>query len=376
MSLRRRFFVSVAALLLVACVATPLLIASCGGKPGTPAGSGQSKISSANAIPSLPGKILETGQTTLDLIDGGRKSTVERAANNYSYFEYPVFSPDGTKFAYILATVPTTAQTQNWGNDIYVANADGSNATDVLQHDHAGALVDSLSWTPDGSSLIYAYSLTQYDAQGHYTGLIQRVERLSLVDGKRATLLNNAIQPSVSWDGKQILYVSAPPDDSQPPMLAIANIDGSSSHKLLSEQKGFQTFFAPHLSPDGQRVVFAAVGGPIGSATSTGSGGLLGMHTARQGPAARIVDLLRVPIVQADGSPFQVWVANIDGSNLHTLGDLREDLPYPLWSSDGKSILFLGAAGLYMANADGTNLRTIGSGIPHGQIAWYQGQRS
>jgi Tol biopolymer transport system component len=350
------------------------LLAGCGGKSGpsiTAAGTGQGKPSGGkNGIPMLPGKLLVTGQTTLDLIVDGRKTTVEKAPNNNSYFEYPVFSPDGSKFAYVLATVPTTAQTQNWGNDIYVANADGSNARLVLQHDHPGALIDSLSWATDGSALIYAYSLTQYDAQGHYTGLVQHIERLSLNDGTRTVLINNAIQPSVSWDGKQLVYVVAPPDDSAAPSLALADIDGSHSRELLPNAKGFDTFFAPHLSPDGKQIVFAAVGGPVSPTPAAGgaggASGLLDLLTAWLRPSAAL----------ADGSPFQVWVANVDGSDLHTLGDLREDLPFPLWSSNGKQIVFLGAAALYTANADGTNLRAIGPGVPHGQIAWYQGPAS
>ena len=351
-------------------------LAGCSGKATTPGSVGPSRPGSSVAVPNVPGKLLETGQTTLDLIVSGHRTTVERAANNFSYFEYPAFSPDGSKIAYVLATVPTTAQTQNWGNDIYMANVDGSDAKVVFQHDHPGALVDSLSWTPDGASLVFAYSLTQYDAQGHYTGLIQRVERLLLADGSRKTLLSNAIQPAVSRDGKQILYVDSPSDDSRPPSLAIASIDGTGSQKLLTNQKGFQTFFAPHLSPDGKRVVFAAVGGPLSAQPGAGAGGLFARRQGVKDVVAEVAAWLRMPVAEADGSPFQVWVANIDGSDLHTLGDLREDLPYPLWSSDGRSILFLGAGGLYLANADGTNVHSVGGGVPHGQIAWYEGAGS
>ena len=83
--------------------------------------------------------------------------------------------------------------------------------------------------------------------------------------------------------------------------------------------------------------------------------------------------VLMAATAEADGSPYQVWIANLDGSDLRTISNLREDLPYPIWAANGQSILFLGAGGLYTANADGSNLKRIGAGVPHGEVAWYQG---
>jgi Tol biopolymer transport system component len=375
----------IAPLLLCIC-----LLSACSSKSNGPAapndiGAGSNSVGTsakagASNAPELPGKLLETGESTLDLVVAGKRTPILHAPANNSYFEYPVFSPDGTKVAYVLATTPT-AQGQDWGNDIYTANLDGSNAKLVLKHDHIGVLVDALSWTPDGSALIFAYYLTQYDAQGHYTGQITRIERLDLASGSTTTVLNNAFQPSISWDGKQLVYVDFPQSDFQTPSLAVANIDGSQSHKILRGQQGFQTFFAPHLSPDGTQVVFAAVGGPVGLAPGSGGSSPTPTPAGRRIPSpadavqAALAPLrawLRPPSALADGSPYQVWVANVDGSNLHALGNLREDLPYPLWSADGKSILFLGAGGLYTAAASGGNPSRIGAGVAHGEIAWYQ----
>jgi Tol biopolymer transport system component len=346
-------------------VAGCLLSMACGGgKPGA-------AQTSAPQVPNLPGSLLVTGESTLDLVSRGHQVSIAKAPGVTSYFEYPAFSPDGKMIAYVLATTPT-GQGQDWGNDVYTANVDGSNPKLVVKHDRPGALIDSLSWTPDGQSLVYAYSRAEYDAQNHYTGSVYRIDKLSVSNGAVTTLITNAIQPSVSWDGKQIVYVDFPQNDFQAASLALANIDGSNSQKILTNQKGFQSFFAPHLSPDGKKVVFAAVGGPLGlpSATPTPS---LGGRSAPENALAGIGRAAAPSIAEADGSPYQVWVANIDGSDLRTMSNLREDLPYPLWSSDGSAILFLGAGGLYTANADGTNLKRIGPGVPHGEIAWYQG---
>lgn len=353
-----------------------VLLGACGsGKQPTVSGlavkatTGQAgKAVGAVAAPQLPGRLLITGESSLDLVENGKRTVIARAPNVSTYYEYPAFAPDGRSIAYIVATTPT-GQGQDWGNDIYTANADGGNARLVFRHDKPGALLDSLSWTPDGSALVFAYSRTVYDQQGHYTGSIYQVQKLQLADGRSSTLIDNATQPSLSWDGKQVVYVDFPQNDFQSANLAIANSDGSGKRRLLSAQYGFQGFFAPHLSPDGKQVVFAAVGGPLGGPGSTPtpagarrSGGLLPSLARLLQPAAAI----------ADGSPYQIWIASLDGSSLHTVQNLREDLPFPVWSADGKTVLFLGSAGLYTAAADGTNLKRIGNGVPHGEIAWYQ----
>jgi Tol biopolymer transport system component len=182
------------------------------------------------------------------------------------------------------------------------------------------------------------------------------------------------MQPSVSWDGKQIVYVDFPQNDVQAESLALANIDGSNRRKLLTGQSGFQGFFAPHLSPDGAKVAFAAVGGPVAPGASVPASGAAPVTSGfLRGAGAVLAHALAPGKASADGSPYQVWIANVDGSALHTVSNLREDLPFPLWFTNGQSILFLGAGGLYTASADGTNLKRLGPGVPHGEIAWYQG---
>jgi len=346
-----------------------LVLSACSSGTGSASGLGAT-AGTSGPTPVITGKLVVTGESTLDLIVAGKKSLIAKAPSVNAYFEYPVFAPDGKELAYVLALTPT-AQGQDWGNDIYTSNLDGTNAKLVFKHDKIGTLVDSLSWTPDGAALVYDYQRSLYDAQNHYTGSIFRVDRLTLATGDTTTLINNAQYASVSPDGKQIVYVDVPQNDFGAQSLALADIDGSHQQRLLGNQKGFQGYFAPHLSPSGTQVAFAAVGGPLEAPTP---------GARRSGPPSSLAaalrlsaeDLFDAPAVQADGSPYQVWIANIDGSGLHTISSLREDLPYPLWQADGKAILFLGAAGLYTANSDGTNFKRIGGGVPHGEIAWFQ----
>jgi Tol biopolymer transport system component len=330
--------------------------------------SGCPGVGTTAAAPLLAGRLIETGTTTLEEWNAGRRQTIACTATTGSYFEYPTFSPDGKSIAYVLAGTPT-ATGQDWGNDVYLAAVDGSNPRLLLKHDAQGALVDALVWTPDGTALILGYNRAVFDASGRYQSSILQIQRVNIATGERTVLIPSGSQPSLSWDGKSIVYVLYPSPDLQASDLAMAGIDGGNQHEILTTQHGFQAFFAPHLSPDGRQIVFAAVGGPLPAAPQ-------GLRADPGAVASTAQSLgrrwLAPPAAFADGTPYQVWVANLDGSDLHTVADLREDLPYPLWTADGRSILFLGASALYLVSATGGDVKRIDKGIPHGQIAWYQ----
>jgi Tol biopolymer transport system component len=316
--------------------------------------------------------LIETGNTSLDVLDAGHRTPIACVINTPQYFGHPAFSPDGQKVAFVLSTSPTSGQ-QDWGDDVYTANANGAGVKLVLKRDAPGAMITSLVWTPDGDALLFGYFRAVYGETGSVSSVIYQVRRLDLAGGSVSTLVDNASQASISWDGKQIVYVTYPTSDFNVTEIGVAGIDGSDPHTILANLSGFQSYFEPHLSPDGKRLVFAAVGGPVSRAparplTRSPSEDNLIARLARPG-----MSLIEPAPAAADGSPYEVWVVNLDGSGLHTVANLREDVPYPLWSADGKQILFLGAAALYLAQADGSGVKQIDRGIAHGQMDWYQG---
>jgi Tol biopolymer transport system component len=81
--------------------------------------------------------------------------------------------------------------------------------------------------------------------------------------------------------------------------------------------------------------------------------------------------LLGVQTAEAHGAPWELWSIGLDGTGLRRLTVLYEDLPYPAWSADSKSVLFLGIGGVYRMNADGTNLKRLTDGFSHGELDWY-----
>ena len=267
----------------------------------------------------------------------------------------------------MFCSTSPTAGTQDWGDNVYVANADGRDvAGPILQRDAPGVTIHSLAWSPDGTALIYGYFRAVYGSNSQVTSLIFQIRRVGLTDGSVTLLLDNASQPSLSWDGKEIVYITYPSSDLNVTDLAMAGIDGSNPHTILTSQTGFQSYFAPHLSPDGKRLVFAAIGGPVGRAPQERTAATHAPSPTIAGRVMRLVSgWLEPATAQADGSPYEVWVVNLDGSGLHPVANLREDLPFPLWSADGRQILFLGAAALYLAEADGSGVNAIDRGIVH-----------
>jgi Tol biopolymer transport system component len=316
----------------------------------------------SESAPLLPGRLLITGNTTLELWSRGQRTLIACVHNTPQYFTHPAFAPDGRTIAYVMSTAPT-AGGQDWGDDIYTTKPDSTGTRSVHRHEAPGTQIDSLAWSPDGDSLIFGSFRIEYNAEGRNASAVYDVSRLELSTGATSELIRGAGQAAVSPDGRHLSYVSYPSADPNVSQLAIANIDGGNAHSILGGKAGFQSYFAPHLSPDGRRVVFAAIGGPLSGAQAPSS------------PPSSLWAGLRAGLVTAafaDGSPYELWVANLDGTDLHPVANLREDLPFPQWSTDGTQILFLGAAALYLANADGSSIKQVDKGVAHGQIDWYQ----
>jgi TolB protein len=138
----------------------------------------------------------------------------------------PAWSPDGQRIAFGV---------YNYSDDdidLYVMDADGSNAT------VRGYGLHAPSWAPDGQRI----AVTGYD--GIY------VLDLTRDDTPPALLVKDGGSPAWSPDGTKIAFVVS--SDSS---LRIMNADGSAVTTLLGGGTGFVS--APAWSPDGQYLVFS-----------------------------------------------------------------------------------------------------------------------
>jgi TolB protein len=296
------------------------------------------------------------------LLDPNNPSAVTNLTDNgeTSYDEKPIWSPDGTKVAFVSDFTKSGHGEKN----VFVMTAVGTGdeinlATQITPYSSGGKAIDDLAWSPDGSRIAYT--------RGNNAG----DDKVWVVNADGTTTFPLEIggggakrHPSWSPDSSKIAYAVV---KNEPQQIYLAPSTGGFGQPLTSG-----VGHEPNWSPDGSKIAFD------------------GYHSSNFGP----VDL---HIVDADGGgtplivtpssntqwTFNAWspdsgriayrseapsgtaiyrVMNANGSGDHPLaspgeGDARE----ASWSPDGSRIVYEGALigdisarNLYIANADGS----------------------
>ena len=167
------------------------------------------------------------------------------------YDTSPVWSPDGTKIAFI--------SNRNYSFALYVMNADGSNARHVAEVLEPG----EPAWSPDGNKIAFSAGIRAIFA------LIPPVNQpvtdiyVVNVDGSGLTRLTRDSgrngSPTWSPDGKQIAFTSNRDSDGQT-NIWVMNADGSNQREIpnsaISKSSRFDDL-DPAWSPDGSKILFS-----------------------------------------------------------------------------------------------------------------------
>ena len=240
---------------------------------------------------------------------------------------YPMLSPDGSKIVF--------ESNRSGSAEIYVINTGGKGLVQLTSNKASN---HSPIWSPDGTKILFA-------SEGDHQWDVY----LMNADGSEQKRLTNQAgddgHPHWSPDGKRVIFNSArtTPDlkaewSKQFHEVFAMNADGSDV-KQITNAKTVSTY--PSFSPDGKRVCFR-----------------------------RVVD---APGYQWDltSSPrnSEVFVMNADGTDAINLTKNGAFDGWPMWSPDGKKILFssnrAGPANigqLYVINPDGSGLQRITDG--------------
>ena len=180
--------------------------------------------------------------------DGGGERPVFRTVR--AYRDYPAWSPDGKKIAYIQLDRETKRTA------VYTAKADGTSVTRVVEMEKADG--EDPVWSPDGTEIAYVV-----EDEIHWAS--RQIRFINLKTHKQETLLldgnQRMWQPAWSPDGNKIAFVWHRPELAQQSIF-IVNRDGSGLQRIVDVIVVMRTK-ALTWSPSGDELVYSsdAIGG-------------------------------------------------------------------------------------------------------------------
>jgi Tol biopolymer transport system component len=339
------------------------LIAACGGVSRPAAGPPASVVSSGTVVHAPAPReghgllVVRDRQLLVRDMTSGTEREIRRAPPG-AFYAYPRWSPDGARIAYVVTTLPTGAPNEDWGSNVAVSAADGTDEQLVFQRGQSGTQVEGIEWTADGAGL-YLGILEQEMRGGLPAGSKLALDRLDLASGARTTIAGDAAYPTAAPGGGRIAFLTFG-NDGRPGGLWTARPDGTDRTLLLRAANPGDRFAGlrwPRFSPDGSSIAFGAV--EAANADLSPPACRTGLHWPWQ-----------PRIAAAHGPPIDIWLITSSGGEPRKVADLREDDPYLAWSPDGTAMAVIATCGLYRLSLGSEEPQKIGPGGTQLQIDW------
>ncbi len=290
----------------------------------------------------LTGSLIYTqgaaGIKKLDLATGEISSLLTPPAN--AWLTSAALSPDGKTIVAAYSPPPSEGQVQLGYTGLYQMPADGSAATNpepLIERADPQESYFSPAWSPDGAYVYFAHFIPVRNTSGNT--FKYAVERMAFPDGKPEVVIEDAIWPRLTPDGTKLAYLSFD-TESFVNDLYLANTDGTDAVPVLPPG-AFPSVDAHFFSPDGQTIIFSAIG-------------------AGPSPALTWLDrLMGVQVAEAHNVPSDWWSITLGSDKPVRLTQLYDTGLYGDFSPDGQYVAFLGASGIYLMKPDGRDLTPL-----------------
>ncbi|MFQ5408288.1 MAG: TolB family protein [Anaerolineales bacterium] len=260
-------------------------------------------------------------------------------------------SPDGTQLVLAYAEPPPEGTPQLGATSIFLADQDGANLQPLLERTVQYESFINPVWSHDGRWLYFTHSRPLYDENDTITGISMNIERVAFDGSAPEVIIESSQQPAVSHDVTRIVYILFNFETFGQSLWA-ADADGGNAVELVSGG-AFFALAGPRISPDGQRVVFAASGE---------------LADASSGLMSELIAQLAAPAAEAHGPPWELWSVPIAGGELTQLTNLATDSPWPAWSPDGQHIALVYPGGVALLQ-DGDPV-LLAEATQHGEMVW------